>query len=518
MDSRNPKIADNQIKTIGKRWTSEITCTAETVMDGGAILLEVPEVISRSVLVNWLRLNTGVTRLDSAFCDSKTRSTFLALAYGEGVLYTTESFESDRCVHWYLLRNVRVDRINICKILTARAALREQFFVAQGPHIQWVHISKLARLAPESALLDIVRWCPNIQEVSLTTERRSPPLGGRVLAFALACSQLHSLKLDSIDISVDDVVKVLQALQNLRKLKIAKFRHRIPVEVALPTLQELSVTNCQATDATMAAIASNCPLLHTLMVFEGNKITNVGVRAVLQGCPLLRETDVKHAKISLDLRVELAKRARLKSITFCDWPGVDNRMAQSVLKVSASLTYLRLPRECAVDATLAACVLHCPLLQDITICGDYGFPTSAAVLPLFKPGNHLRRVNLNDCKQLGDEVVVVMAQHCPRLEVVWCKNLAVSDHAVLKLAQCCPGLLLVDVEGTAVCDRGATAIATHCSGLLSLSLVNCLNIFDQGVRAVAEHGHKLKVLYLSKWSVEQPLPKLSWPHAQIVFR
>jgi hypothetical protein len=158
---------------------------------------------------------------------------------------------------------------------------------------------------------------------------------------------------------VDDLVKVLQALQNLRKLKIAKFRHRIPVEVALPTLQELSVTNCQATDATMAAIGSNCPLLHTLMVFEGNKITNVGVRAVLQGCPLLRETDVKHAKISLDLRVELAKRARLKSITFCDWPGVDNRMAQSVLKVSASLTYLRLPRECAVDATLAACVLHC---------------------------------------------------------------------------------------------------------------------------------------------------------------
>jgi hypothetical protein len=101
MDSRNPKIADNQIKTIGKRWTSEITGTAETVMDGGAILLELPEVISRCVLVNWLGLNTGVTRLDSAFCDSKTRSTYLALAYGEGMLYTTESFESDRCVHWY---------------------------------------------------------------------------------------------------------------------------------------------------------------------------------------------------------------------------------------------------------------------------------------------------------------------------------------------------------------------------------------------------------------------------------
>jgi hypothetical protein len=114
--------------------------------------------------------------------------------------------------------------------------------------------------------------------------------------------------------------------------------------------------------------------------------------------------------------------------------------------------------------------------------------------------------------------MVAMAQHCPRLEVVWCKNLALSDHAVLKLAACCPGLLLVDLEGTAVRDRGATAIATHCSGLLSLSLVNCPNIFDQGVRAVAEHGHKLKVLYLSKWSVEQPLPKLSWPHAQIVFR
>jgi hypothetical protein len=88
MDSRNPKIADNQIKTIGKRWTSEITGTAETVMDGngGAILLELPEVISRSVLVSWLGLNTGVTRLDSTFCDSRARSSYLALACGEAVL------------------------------------------------------------------------------------------------------------------------------------------------------------------------------------------------------------------------------------------------------------------------------------------------------------------------------------------------------------------------------------------------------------------------------------------------
>jgi hypothetical protein len=76
----------------------------------------------------------------------------------------------------------------------------------------------------------------------------------------------------------------------------------------------------------MSAIGQRCSQLVTLKVFLMNststalRITDSGVRAVLQGCPLLRETDVEYAAgISTELRVELARRRNLNAFLAYTW-------------------------------------------------------------------------------------------------------------------------------------------------------------------------------------------------------
>jgi hypothetical protein len=79
-------------------------------------------------------------------------------------------------------------------------------------------------------------------------------------------------------------------------------------------------------DEVLIAIGQRCAKLETLQMFELAEyrrvyaVTDLGVRAVLQGCPLLRETDVEYATgISGELRTELVRLgyfSRLRESTF----------------------------------------------------------------------------------------------------------------------------------------------------------------------------------------------------------
>jgi hypothetical protein len=456
----------------------------------GKILLALPEEISRNVLVNWLGLQQGVTRVDSAFCSSRTRASFLSLAYGVNTMYTTNKednrFDSERGVEWYLFRNVRINGIEIGGTLRSDFALRNRFLDAQGPHIQWVDMQG----GSESVLIDIMA----------------------------ACWQLHTLTLLSVDISESDLARAMRACKNLTHLTIVKLNVVVPLDVALPTLLYLTLRVCQVHDFNMNAIGSNCSQLQSLRVFKGHYITDPAVRAVLQGCPLLRETDVDAAKyLSFEVRTELAQRAQLASIDCAAWDNCNNELAQMALKVSPNVTRLVLSPICNADATLLVCGQHCPLLEYISIQRGRNAPSSAGVLHLFKPGSRLREVWFESYPLLGDEVLLAMAKHCPLLRVVVCNKFALTDDTVVQLAEGCPDLVKVDLTGTKVGDIGVTALATCCRGLQVLCLFLCPLVTLEGVRALAENSHHLTALTLPPAFEFKPLPALKAAGAEILF-
>jgi hypothetical protein len=148
----------------------------------------------------------------------------------------------------------------------------------------------------------------------------------------------------------------------------------------------------------MLAIAKNCPTLQSLFVFRWSTITDIGVRAVLQGCPLLRETDVEYATgISRELRIELARRSNSTQLSFDNmgkWIGVDEGMVLDLLYVSPALTSLTIfDPPWATDTALALCAEHCPPLSELMFFKYQGI-TSTAVLPFVKRGLTLRSIHL----------------------------------------------------------------------------------------------------------------------------
>jgi hypothetical protein len=160
-------------------------------------------------------------------------------------------------------------------------------------------------------------------------------------------------------------------------------------------------------------------------------------RDELDGCPLLRETDVEYARtISTELRVELARRRDFKSLDLYYWLR-SNELAQEVLKVCPNLTELRCSYCPGItDATLLVCAYHCPPLVTILL-RECPLVTSLSVRALVtRAGDRLRTIECIDCPELGDETALAIAEHCPLLEN--CSIIPpVSDAAVTELVKCC---------------------------------------------------------------------------------
>jgi F-box/leucine-rich repeat protein 2/20 len=199
------------------------------------------------------------------------------------------------------------------------------------------------------------------------------------------------------------------------------------------------------TDEVLLAVGERCAKLERLAIFSSmsnantSSVTDVGVSAVLQGCPLLCNVDVQYAGgIGTELRVELARRCNFTTLTLCHWDNMSEELAQGLLTVSPNLTAL----DCGdcfwlTDATLAVCAQHCSLLESISIKRCHEVTTAGVTALVSKVGHNLSTVNLEDCFRLGDEAVVAIAEHCPQLTQIMCPS-TVSAAALATLIRSCP--------------------------------------------------------------------------------
>jgi hypothetical protein len=171
----------------------------------------------------------------------------------------------------------------------------------------------------------------------------------------------------------------------------------------------------------------------------GCRIDDEGVLAVLQGCPLLRETDVESAEgISDELRVELARQHNFTQLDLTLWRDTTEELLQEVLKVSPNLTNLNAGLFVGrfTDATLAVCAQYCPRLKILHLNGLHRITDDGVKHLVSIVGRGLRDVGLFCCAQLGDGSVLAIAEHCPLLEKFFPRP-KMSDAAMARLAECC---------------------------------------------------------------------------------
>jgi hypothetical protein len=302
----------------------------------------------------------------------------------------------------------------------------------------------------QHTLLAMSRQCPNVQKLNLRHDGMRGQWDKCLVALTAAFPQLTELRLSNIRLSVQGFASALSHCKCLESLEMSGPFHKssttvICEEIALPTLKSLKIHTQYWSDAILIAVGQNCAQLETLILFQSivyvnsQQVTDVGVRAVLEGCPLLRETDVQYALyISHDLRIELAKRSRLTYFDSQDWWGME-RPVLEVLKVSPTLRELHLQNcDWLTDADLAVCAVHCPLLETLVL-SDCPRVTNAGVRALVTGlASTLRTVHLS-CYQLGDDSVYAIAAHCPLLEH-FTSFRRISATALAKLSECCVNL------------------------------------------------------------------------------
>jgi hypothetical protein len=462
------------------------------------LVLELPEAVTRSILMDWMELKS-VVRTDSACCNRALRLTFLSCAYGEASVYLLGSHyyftHHVRCAVWSLLRGARLGGTLIGGTLAADAQLREQFFSSQKGRVRQVEIHEDCHQSCGHTLRDVAKWCPNVEELKVYGDpaQRHKILEWEdgLLAFKKACGQLHSLTIRILPVSASALSSVLSQCSILQSLTLGYSFVPLPTEIAVPSLTYLDITDAVVPEAAMIALGARCCNLRTLWVFDNDfvrgrhTVTNAGMRAVLQGCPLLRETDVEYAAaISTELRVELAGRCNFEELTFGAWRDSSDQLAQGVLKVSPALTKVSFAY-CSwlTGTTLAVCAVHCPLLEICRLSDS--ILASEELVQLFRAGSNLRGIICYKCSELDDHVGLAIAENCPLLDTLDCTGSQLTDTAVVRLAQGCPLLSGVALTDTVVGDAGVVALATHSHKLSHLFLRGCSNVTLQGLRSLA---------------------------------
>jgi hypothetical protein len=312
-------------------------------------------------------------------------------------------------------------------------------------------------------------------------------MGDYLNAVCRVCVKLTTITVRCTGLSNNTLADALACTKCLSRLAVDMYRgpktSALPHGVALSTLMAFWTVYSHVDDSLMVALSEKCSNLVFLHVFRASHkflrlrtVTDAGVRAVLQGCLRLRNTDVEYAiGISHPLRLELIKRQNLTELVRLamglrvKWSYLRDALLVSVLEVSPRLKKLQLQWNRITDAIAYAFAKHCLKLEHIDWVADGTLTATAVTNLLATLGARLRYVRFASAPGLDEIIAQSLAQHCPLLEE-YHRPTVMSDTVMVALAQRCTQLRTVDLAHTAVGDDAVVALSTHCKKLTTLHL------------------------------------------------
>ncbi|CAH9103004.1 unnamed protein product [Cuscuta epithymum] len=236
---------------------------------------------------------------------------------------------------------------------------------------------------------------------------------------------------------------------------------------------------CFVSDHGLVAFTKAAESLEKLQLEECNRITQTGILYAVSNCRKLKSLCVVKCMAMKDIiapeTVVLAPCETLKSLSIRNCPGFGSTSLARVGKL-------------------------CPQLHHLDLSGLYGI-TDTALLPLLescKAG--LVKVNLTECLNLTDEVVVALARlHGQTLEVLnldGCRK--VTDASMEAVAENCIFLNDLDVSKCSITDSGVAVLSHHGvqMNLQVLSLSGCTMVSRKSVPSLRKLGKSLLGLNL----------------------
>jgi hypothetical protein len=474
--------------------------------------LALPESILRSLRDEWLHIK-DVVRLDSAWCSSQSRRSFIALVYEKSKIYSVPTEKTGqharvwykRFLHWVVAREAHIDNLTVNNDILRDNELHMELLSINCECLTTLHFYAYNVMGRSCCKLftEIVRLCPQVMHVHidvLTKADQGGYMDNCLDVLTRGFQRLTTLTIGACPATASGIATALSHCKYLKHLTISS-NLTVNAGIAIPSLTYLDCRSAHVEAGVLIAVGQRCHGLRSLyMTWEHLRrgtvvhVTEVGVCAVLQGCPSLRETDLfKFGGVSNGLRAELARRCSLTELRFSQWDNVNEALAQEVLVVCPKLTVFSCSGEWLTDATLAVCAQHCPLLQEVAIPGCPNVTNNGVGTLVRRMGSQLRRIHFEECELDEGRVFSAVAENCPGLTHID-DRLDVSDAVLVKLAQGCPQLMKLDMTDSSITDVGMAALAAHCVKLEDLAVNRCGHVTMKGVRAVAERCRCLKVL------------------------
>lgn len=268
----------------------------------------------------------------------------------------------------------------------------------------------------------------------------------------------------------------------------------------LQALASLAMTSCRGTtDVGLEALGNGCPKIKSMSLRKCCFVSDHGLIAftkavgsveslLLEECNRITQTGILYA---------VSNCSKLKSLSVVKCMAIKDITTPEALVLSPCETLRSLIiRNCPGfgSASLAMMGKLCPNLHHLDLTGLYGI-TDAAILPLLESSEAgLVKVNLKDCLNLTNEVVLALARaHGETLEELnfgGCRK--ISDASLVAVAENCVLLNDLDVSKCSITDSGLAALARGVQmNLQILSLSGCSMVSSKSVPSLRKLGENL---------------------------
>jgi hypothetical protein len=440
-------------------------------------LTRLPMELASKFLLTWVDLD-DIGHLDSALCNKTERADYLSLISNTSFVIS-KGFEPREgnaggilvrsFTSWFLLRGVAVTHVSVNAAWVANRGQSLNYLHLHRHHVRNVTVEMDSSLPFEfeAALKEICEQCPNVAK--LDTGK-----GATVSAVTFSHIAHHWPQLTHLAIQVDGVgdgdefVSLCVERQSLVELTL----WTAPPAPALTKALQVCSAELQKFTAfaplklsDYRSLAQRCPLLREVDV-PHSKLDDAGLEAVGANCVHLEVLKLeKNAKVTNKGLVAVARNRALTTLCLNGCPNITDAGLRAVAQNCPLLERVDLSHSAAVtDATLLALGQTCHHLRELSLRAVS--VTHVGLLAVAAGCPQLRMVRAPEC-DVGRAVEAV-ARGCPRLRVLASPHADVPAAAVRALAECCPLLTTVELWGEEIGDAEITALVKGCPLLTRL--------------------------------------------------
>ncbi|KAK9071350.1 hypothetical protein SSX86_009918 [Deinandra increscens subsp. villosa] len=342
----------------------------------------------------------------------------------------------------------------------------------------------------------IAQNCPNLS--SLTIESCKSIGNESLQAIARCCPNLQSITIKRLSKLIGHYGKSINNLA-LIGLQTASQKGFWAMGNAkgLQSLTSLTIISCYGiTDLSLEAIGKGCGFLKQMLIKKCCFVSDKGLISFTEAAESLECLQVEECNRITQQGILGALNSSLKSLSIVKCMGIKD-VAQETpdLTECGSLRSLTI-RDCMGfgDTNLATFRQFCPELQNLELSGLCGITDSGLVPILENCQAGLVKVNLSNCLNLTNKVVLDLARiHGATLKVLnleGCRR--ITDESLASIAHNCLLLNDLDVSKCCITDNGLCCLSEGVQiGLQILSVSGCSKISNKSVPFLKKLGETL---------------------------